>query len=144
MKIQARGHKNVTAEHRSTLEITKEENIGKKADCIIALRANYALKDFSEEIKDAVKSRKTKIELILHVGEYFEVVEGRGHPNLTYTDENSMVVRRSRFTCGRTLMVDSDKAACNIDRKIVELLREEKPVEITINIYPEFFNNPKK
>ncbi len=139
LKIYAIGHKNITANHRSTFEITKDKNMTKKADCIIALRASHALNEFSEEIKEVVKSSNTRIELILHVGDYFEVVGGRGHQNLTYSDKNSMVVRRSKFTCGRTLMIESNKAACDIDRRIIELLKEEMPMEIRINIYPEFF-----
>lgn len=41
--VRFMGHRNITAKHRTTLEITKDEEITRKADCIIGVRADKAI-----------------------------------------------------------------------------------------------------
>jgi hypothetical protein len=52
-----------------------------------------------------------------------EEVTGTGSPGLTYTDLTSMVARTSIFECGRTLMVNADKAASDLSRDFVDKLK---------------------
>ena len=60
-------------------------------------------------------------------------VEGRGSSALTFTDPHEIVVRKSGFVSGRTLMVYSNKAAVDIPRRVVKLLQD--PAEtVTIEI----------
>ncbi|HHL41695.1 MAG TPA: DUF371 domain-containing protein, partial [Candidatus Bathyarchaeota archaeon] len=47
---------------------------------------------------------------------------------LTYTDEIDMVARKSSYTCGRTLMVQCDKAAVDIPKELVEFLQDPETV----------------
>lgn len=54
--------------------------------------------------------------------ESFEVV-GRGSPSLTFHHSEEMVVRKSSFASDRTLLVDADKAAVDVPRKMVRLLQ---------------------
>ena len=64
--------------------------------------------------------------------ECFEVV-GRGSSGLTFQNAREIVVRKSTFTSDRTLMVDADKAAKDIPRRMVRLLRDpEQLLEIEI------------
>ena len=65
-------------------------------------------------------------------GEGF-TVEGIGSTGLTFTDPHEIVVRKSGFVSGRTLMVYSNKAAVDIPRRVVKLLQD--PAEtVTIEI----------
>ena len=50
------------------------------------------------------------------------MVTGTGGKDLTYTDSLSMVARTSSFQCGRTLMINADKAASDLSREFVRLL----------------------
>lgn len=60
-------------------------------------------------------------------------VEGRGSTGLTFTDPHEIVVRKSGFVSGRTLMVYSNKAAVDIRPRMVKLLQD--PTEtVTIEI----------
>ncbi|MBS7622498.1 DUF371 domain-containing protein [Candidatus Bathyarchaeota archaeon] len=53
-----------------------------------------------------------------------ETAIGRGSPFLTFEDENDIVARKSSFTCGRTLMIKSSKAAADLSRRLVKRLRD--------------------
>ena len=55
-------------------------------------------------------------------------VEGRGSSGLTFADPHEIVVRKSGFVSGRTLMVYSDRAAVDIPRRMVKALQD--PAEI--------------
>lgn len=115
----AYGHENIIASHRTTLEITKETNLTKRGDCIIGVRSSASLAEFDDEIKLLAKKSNTQIILRLSAGGISEEIVGRGSPGLSYSDNKSMVVRRSFFECDRTLMVGASKAAADIDRGFI-------------------------
>jgi hypothetical protein len=54
-----------------------------------------------------------------------EQVAGTGGNALTYTDSTSMVARTSSFQCGRTLMINADKAASDLSREFVGKLTRD-------------------
>ncbi|MFX1263723.1 MAG: DUF371 domain-containing protein [Promethearchaeota archaeon] len=124
VRFQAFGHVNVIGDHRTTVEISTEDFLTQKGTCIIGVRAEKSLRDIPPEIKALATSEKTKIILKLKVGSFKEEVTGRGNPGLTYLDTVSMVARKSSFVCDRTLMVDADKAATDLDRKFVDALKD--------------------
>jgi uncharacterized protein len=67
-------------------------------------------------------------------GQSFEV-HGQGSPGLTFQDSKEMVVRKSKFPSHRTIMVNADKAAKDIPREMLGLLRNpEQLVEIEIEL----------
>jgi hypothetical protein len=43
---------------------------------------------------------------------------------MTFDHGSDIVIRKSDFVCSRTLLVRSDKAACDIEREMVELLKD--------------------
>jgi hypothetical protein len=65
-----------------------------------------------------------------------EVITGFGSAALTLSDTDDMVVRKSTFISGRTLMIGANKAARDLDRKFVEKLKT--PENITITIETDF------
>ncbi|MEM2324735.1 MAG: DUF371 domain-containing protein, partial [Archaeoglobaceae archaeon] len=42
-EILAFGHSNITAKHRTTFEITKDQEISKRADCVIGVKASKSI-----------------------------------------------------------------------------------------------------
>ena len=60
-------------------------------------------------------------------GNHF-VVNARGDPGLTLTDDHEMVIRRSSFLSDRTLALHADFAACDIPRPMVKLLTDPRAV----------------
>ena len=53
---------------------------------------------------------------------------GHGHSGLEYTDPIDMVARRSSYTCGRTLMIGSDKTSMEIPEAVVEALKNPETI----------------
>ena len=88
------GHKNVKATHRSTLEITKEDYLTPRGDCIICVKANKGLKELSDEIKEALKSGK-KVKIRITADDIVDELEAVGDERLTFENEISMVIRLS-------------------------------------------------
>jgi hypothetical protein len=85
--IRARGHKNITAKHRSTFQITKDHDITKRADCVIAVSADKGVLDLSNELKKAAKKDNATIFVKVIAGNRFEIVTGMGCEKLELTDE---------------------------------------------------------
>jgi hypothetical protein len=134
-RIYAYGHRNVTGRHRTTLEVTKDEEISKKADCIIGVGADKGLKDLGEDFKSKAKSHDATIEVILVTGDIEEKIIGKGHPDLTFTHGTDVVVRKSEFICERTLMIKADKSSMELQRRLIERLKDPKQrIEVLIDL----------
>ena len=133
--IFAYGHRNIRATHESTLEITKEAELSKRGDCIIAVSANKAINDLHSEFKENLRKENARITILIEVGEPAEVVNAFGSPRLILTHRTDIVVRKSNYTCNRTLAIQADKAACDLSRKLAEKLRNPKQkVKITLTV----------
>ncbi|MBN2251284.1 MAG: DUF371 domain-containing protein [Candidatus Altiarchaeota archaeon] len=121
-EIKAKGHKNVRARHKTTLEITRDDHLTLQGDCIIAVSADKGLPDFSEEFREALKNERTRLEIRIICEGMEEKITAYGHPALSFTNPHEMVVRKSGFICGRTLAIKADKSAAELDREIVNKL----------------------
>lgn len=132
-EIVAFGHPLIKAAHKSTFEVTKENLLTEKGDCIIAVRANKAARDLNEDFKEAAKKADTTIIIIIEVDGEREIVKAYGSRNLTFTHPTDIVVRKSSYVCGRTVAIRADKAACDLSRSLVDKLRgHERRVKITL------------
>jgi hypothetical protein len=130
--IHAKGHHNILATHKTTLQITKDDSISKRADCIIAVSADKSLSDLASDVKTALSSNTAKMRLTIKAGHMSEVITGFGSTNLSLSDTDDMVVRKSGFVSGRTLMIGADKAARDLDRAFVDKLKTSEDITITI------------
>ena len=129
------GHENIQATHKTTFEITKEAQLSRRGDCIIAVSANKTMTDFSSEFKENLHKEKAKIMILIEAGDAAEVVNAFGSPRLILTHRTDMVVRKSNYICNRTLAIQADKAACDLSRKLAKKLRNPKQkVKITLTV----------
>jgi len=101
----------------------------------VAVNTEKGLLDLPDDVKEAARSGETVISLRLEAGGEGFTVTGRGHPGLTYTDPNDIVARKSGYTCGRTLMVGADKAACDIPDGLRGVLKDKVEVTVTISFF---------
>lgn len=131
-QIQTKGHKNVTSYHKSTFEITKDPEIGPTADCIIGVDMDKTMLNFPEEFKDKIANSYTKITVKLSTENGYDEIVGQGHEDLTLTHPTDIVIRKSDYVCSRTLMINSDKAARDLDENLIEDLKNEKIMNVTI------------
>jgi hypothetical protein len=121
--VYARGHANVTAEHSTTFEITKHAQLTKRGDCVIAVQANKGLAEFSTEFRNLCKRDEARIIVELRAVGIVESIEGRGSRGLTFAHSSEMVGRKSTYVSDKTLMIRADKAACDINRKLIRALK---------------------
>ena len=99
----------------------------------MAVNAEKSLLELPDDIKEAARSGETVISLKLEAGGEEFTVSGRGHLGLTYTNPSDIVIRKSSYVCGRTLMVEADKAACDIPEDLRRVLSGDG-VEVTVTI----------
>lgn len=132
--VEARGHGNIIAGHRTTLEFTRERELSLRGDCIVAVSADKGCAGLSEEFKRKLRSDDARLEITIECAGVREKVAARGHRNLLLTHPADMVVRKSEFICPRTLAIKADKAACDLSREFVSVLKEGNPVRITLRV----------
>lgn len=128
VKFSARGHFNVKSTHRTTFMTTRKEELSTRGDCIIVVDAEMGLRDMPNEVKRLARMEDTRITFRLTVDDMVFEARGYGHPGLEYTNPVDMVARRSSYTCGRTLMIGSDKTSIEVPQEIVESLRNPETV----------------
>lgn len=133
--FRARGHPNVRSSHRTTVMVTKEAALTPSGDCVMAVGAEKGLRDLDPRLKEAMRRSDARIRLVLEVGGLEFEVTGEGDPGLTLSHPSDMVARKSRYICDRTLMIRADKAACDADKDLVDLLKgENRGVNVTISV----------
>jgi hypothetical protein len=129
----ARGHPNVLAEHAMTFEITKDEHLTRRGDCVIAVRATKGLGELSSNLRNLCKRDDARIVVELRASGIFDSIEGRGSAGLVLSHSSEIVGRKSTYVSDRTLMIGADKAACDINRDLVGALKSpDTKLEIRI------------
>src|SRR5215216_1833734 len=98
------GHPNIRSLHAKTIEITKDEHLTPRGDCIVGVKANKACADLDESF------------LIL----------GMGDERLSMLNAHDIVIRKTTFVCPRTMSVLCDKASSDLPRKLVNMLQDQE------------------
>lgn len=134
-EIRAFGNPLIKATHKSTFEVTREWHLTPRGDCIIAVGADKAARDLSERFKEAARRSNAEITIAIEAGGLREIVKAYGSPNLTFTHPTDIVVRKSNYICSRTVAIRSDKAASDLSRKLIEILkRPGEPIKIILSV----------
>jgi hypothetical protein len=118
------------------LEITKAANVTPKGDCIVAVSANKSLYDLDKSLKALIAQPLSNVTLTLEVNEIMDEIKGFGDPRLSLGSHEDIVCRKSSFVSERTLMVNANKAAADIDRRIIQALKDPKK-EVLVTILAE-------
>lgn len=136
-RIVARGHEHVRGTHESTLELTTDDWLTPAGDCIVGIDASVAPADFPPTFIEQAQSQEATLTLELDVAGRTATITGRGHPSLTFADSRSMVVRTSTYVDDRTVMIDADHAAVDIDREMIEALGRGTELHATMSVSRE-------
>jgi hypothetical protein len=128
----ARGHVNIRATNRHTLEITKDPYVTRRGDCIVACCAEKAAGELRRDVLQALASRGVVL-VVIEAGDVQVVVTGET-PGIMPTSRWRMVVRRSRYLDDSTVAIAADKAAADLDRSLVERLRRGSPVRVRVGV----------
>jgi uncharacterized protein len=117
------GHSMVRATHGRTIEITTDEHLTPRGDCIIGVGAAKGVAQLSPSVKKALRSDRARVRFtIVTPGGAFSFA-ARGSKDLSFESQTDMVIRMSDFVCGRTLAIGADSSASEIPRDIVGTLK---------------------
>ena len=72
------GHENIRATHKTTLEFTKDKNLTRNGDCIIAVAADKGLADLSREFKENLRVPNAKLTILIEAGGITEQIQAYG------------------------------------------------------------------
>ncbi len=122
-EILFKGHENIRGNHKNTIEVTKDDHLSLRGDCIIGIKANKACNDLSEQFKELIK-REYKVKVAIIVDNYEYSFYAQGNRDLTLNHKHDIVIRKSNFICNRTLCIKSEKASIDIPREIISLLND--------------------
>ncbi|PSQ64277.1 MAG: DUF371 domain-containing protein [Halobacteriales archaeon SW_9_67_24] len=132
--VDAHGHEHVTAQHASTLELTSDDFLTPAGDCILGIEADRTPADFDPDFVAACRDADATITATFEAGDHTETVRGRGHPDLEFTNDRSLVCRTSEYVDDRTVMVAADAAAADLDRDFVAALAEGADLQATFRV----------
>ena len=132
--VHATGHEHVSGTHTSTWELTSDDWLTPAGDCILGVEADRTPADFDPAFREACRDRDAELTATLEVGDRRVTVTGRGHPDLTFEDERSLVVRTSDYVDDRTVMVDADAAAADLDRSLVAALADGADCRLVLSV----------
>ncbi|MDQ3884848.1 MAG: DUF371 domain-containing protein [Thermoproteota archaeon] len=118
------GHPNVQSLHAKTIEITKEEHLTLRGDCIIGVRADKSCVDLDEQLKHKLKSNSAIVRIEVIAGNNSFLVTGAGDQRLDLLSPHDIVIRKTNFVCPRTMSVRCDKASQEIPRDLVKTLQD--------------------
>src|SRR5919108_2157882 len=118
------GHPNVQSLHPKAIEITKDEHLTLRGDCIIGVRADKACAGLDEPLKHKLKSNSAIVRLDLIVGTESFLITGAGDQRLILLSSHDIVIRKTNFVCPRTICVQCDKASLDMPRKMVKMLQD--------------------
>ena len=133
-RVTAQGHEHVSAEHESTFELTTDDFLTPAGDCILGIEADRSPADFDPEFITACQDPDATIRATIDVGDLTETITGRGHPDLSFDNDRSMVGRTSTYVDDRTIMVEAEKAAADLERELVMALADGASVTMTLTV----------
>jgi len=132
--VRAHGHEHVSADHASTLEVTSDDFLTPAGDCIVAIEADRVPADFDPAFVAACQDDTATITMTIETADHSATVTGSGHPDLTFESSRSHVCRTSDYVDDRTVMVDADGAATDLDRDLVDALAGGADATITFTV----------
>jgi hypothetical protein len=124
----------VSAAHGSTLEVTSDDWLTPAGDCIVGVEADATPADLPASFVEACRDREATITVTFAAEGHAQTVTGRGHPDLTFEDDRSMVVRTSDHVDERTVAIDADASAEDLDRDLVDALADGADLTVTLRV----------
>ena len=126
LTIPFTGHEQVLSLHEKTLEITKDNSLTPQGDCIVGVNSDISCIDLPEKMKQKIQNPESKISFTLKVGKFSFKIHGHGSEKLTLKHVSDIVLRKSAFTCSRTIAINCDKASSDLPRDMIHLLQNPK------------------
>ena len=118
------GHPNVRSLHSKTVEITRDDHLTLRGDCIIGVRASKACADLDQNLRRRLRSNDSVVRIEIMVGDESFLINGKGDERFTLQNPHDIVIRKTGFVCPRTMSVRCDRASSDLPRKMVRMLQD--------------------
>ena len=122
-EISFHGHENVRSLHPKSIEITTDSDLTVNGDCIVGVKASSGCLGIPDEMKTMLQKPQSEVTCTILVGDLSYKITGRGSEKLTLKNPNDIVIRKSNFTCPRTLSIGCDTASDSIPRHMIKALQ---------------------
>ena len=146
--LHAEGHEHVQGTHASTFEVTTDDFLTPAGDCILGIESDRAPAAFADAFVAACQDDDARIVTELSIvadddanrdgradaedGPFTQRIVARGDPELSFTNDRSAVWRTSEYVDDRTVAVEADHAAADVDDDFVAALAAGAELEVTI------------
>ena len=122
-EISFHGHENVRSLHPKSIEITTDSDLTVNGDCIVGVGASCGCLGIPDEMKTLLQKPQSEVTCTILVGDLSYKITGRGSEKLTLKNPHDIVIRKSNFTCPRTLSIGCDTASNSIPRQMTKALQ---------------------
>ena len=122
-KIYFHGHKLISAKHATTIEITRDQFLTKNGHCIIGIKSDKGCHGIKKELKNIIRNKNSIIKIDIIVQEHKFTILGEGSSELSLTNVDDIVIRKSEYICPRTLAIKCNKSSIDIPREMINLLK---------------------
>jgi len=129
-KISAYGHENILCTHKTTIELTKENSITKRGNCILGIKATKSCIDLNPILKKNIINEK-KIKVSIRAENVTDSFYGFGNKDLTLLDKNDLIFRKSDYICDRTVLINCTKSSNDLNRKLIKKLKKP-PIKFSV------------
>ncbi len=123
-KITAYGHPNIRATHDKTIEITKDDYLTPRGDCIVGVKADKAVSDLDPLFRKALKNDDTVLIIVFETHGYRDIVLAHGSKDLLLTSRDKIIIRKSRYIEPSTIAINANKSAKDLDRRLINNLKD--------------------
>ncbi len=117
-RILCRGHPNIRASHGKTLEFTEDESVTTRGTCILGVGAEYD--------PAVLATLRGRVRVTLTSGDLSDSLTATICP--LFHAGQPLILRRALTPSGRTFATAASKSSAEIDRELVEALRQEGAV----------------
>lgn len=122
-EIIACGHPNVSATHRTTMQVTRDKEISRRADCVIGVGADKSVLNLSEVLKRHLMEGGELL-VVVSVGDQEFRLYAQGSKRLRLNHHRDSVIRKSDYVDERTLAIRATASSRDLPRGMVKLLRD--------------------
>ncbi|MGD1835468.1 MAG: DUF371 domain-containing protein [Nitrososphaeraceae archaeon] len=126
------GHPNILSKHPRTIEITKDDFLTKRGDCIVGIKSNKGCVDLDIKLQKLMKIDEMKMKIEILVEEMKYEINGYGNNRITLNHKHDLVLRKSNFVCTRTASILCNKSSLDVPRIMVKRLQNSNTKGIMI------------
>ncbi len=130
--IRAKGHANITATHKTTIEVTKDDYLTPLGDCIIGVMADKSVAELSDKFKNIMLNDETTLISVFITNNSYDYIVSKGSSKLLLTNTRKIIFRKSSYIDEATIAINSNKAAVELSRKLVQDLVNGSPLTIVL------------